>query len=349
MGGCSFDSGGVYGGGKPQLDSDTETDGGGTAGTAGTSEGTAATGNDPTADSATTTETTQTTQDSAGSTTAGVTPALLALDPAVVAFPTVDALGTTTTEVLLRNDGGAVASALTAMGLGGAFSLAGGAWPGTGGDCGPTLEPGSTCTLMLQFAPPVMGPYETELVLTHDDGQGPATVVAQLSGVGAQVTQNLLINGDAEQGGSPPVGWTASVGNNWTATTATSVSPSRSLHPGSGTGFTELWLRQDIDVSAFGPAVDTGDVRVDFGGWVTTDSFDSFAIRMEFLDAGGGTIDAHQWGWGLEPEWTQRATQAAVPSSTRRIRVRLGGQTVDVPSGTANVYFDDLSVVLSYP
>jgi hypothetical protein len=68
----------------------------------------------------------------------------------------------------LVNDGSAAALAIADGGtLSGAFSYAGGAYPGANGTCGATLAAGASCTLDVLFTPSGSGPRSGKLTLAY--------------------------------------------------------------------------------------------------------------------------------------------------------------------------------------
>lgn len=347
--GCSLDSAGVFGAGDNDLPTATDTDtdaGTGDATTQAGTDGTAAdSANADTGDPSS--GTTDTSQDS----TTGPAPggALLQLDVTPIVFPMVEAQTSITTSVTVTNIGDGPATDMLSMGLGGAFSLSGGAWPGNAGDCGTELAGGSSCTVELSFTPPVMGPYDAVWVVAYGDGMGPATLQTDVTGQAQQVTANLVQNPDAELGGAPPTHWTEVDGSNWNTTASQARSPTSSINPGEAFGLTPQWLRQDVDVSSFDAAIDTGNTHIDFSGWVLTAGTHTYSLRLQFLGQGGALVDEHTWDFQTQTSWGERAMSSNLPIGTRRIRVLLGGQHVSGIYEAIAVFFDDFSLTLSYP
>jgi hypothetical protein len=68
---------------------------------------------------------------------------------------------------------------------GAVFSGLSGDWGIVGGTCGATIAIGASCTVVVRFAPTVIGPSADTLLLDYDDGTGPATTVSRaVSGAG---------------------------------------------------------------------------------------------------------------------------------------------------------------------
>lgn len=94
---------------------------------------------------------------------------ILADDP-VVNFGSVQAGATQTHTFTVSNNGSATATSLAGEALSAPFSYLGGSYPGTGGTCSATLVSGTTCTIVLSFAPTVSGAYEGILTLNYFSG-----------------------------------------------------------------------------------------------------------------------------------------------------------------------------------
>jgi hypothetical protein len=72
----------------------------------------------------------------------------------------------------LTNVGAQAATAVAADPLPGPFAFKGGAFPGTGGDCGAQLAAGQSCRIVVTFTPPGVGRSESWLHVRHGDGSG---------------------------------------------------------------------------------------------------------------------------------------------------------------------------------
>jgi hypothetical protein len=78
----------------------------------------------------------------------------------------------------VSNDGQSEATSVVFSGLAGDWSLG-------GGTCGVSLAAGSSCTVIVRFAPSSVGASADTLLLDYDDGFGPAITVSKgVSGTG---------------------------------------------------------------------------------------------------------------------------------------------------------------------
>jgi hypothetical protein len=67
-----------------------------------------------------------------------------------------------------------------AMGTG--FAWKDGVYPGTGGDCGPSLAKGATCTIVVTFTPGGVSPLFGQVRVSYNDGGATRTSVRALTG-----------------------------------------------------------------------------------------------------------------------------------------------------------------------
>lgn len=121
------------------------------------------------------------------------TPANLVFEPAAsMSFGSV-AVGTFTQSLFkVKNIGGQTASSLGSSGLAAPFTFAGGSYPGVGGSCGLTLNPGSQCFLNIRFNPTVAISYSDTLDLNYFNGTGVTVVSRMMTGFGAVSTSANL-------------------------------------------------------------------------------------------------------------------------------------------------------------
>jgi hypothetical protein len=84
----------------------------------------------------------------------------------------------------VTNAGGVPATALAATPLVAPFSFSGGAFPGTGGSCGATLDAGASCTVAVTFSPAAAGASAGTLALGYGDGVATASASEGLTGTG---------------------------------------------------------------------------------------------------------------------------------------------------------------------
>jgi hypothetical protein len=143
----------------------------------------------------------------------------------------------------LRNDGGGPASMMASGGsMGTGFAFKDGNYPGTTGDCGPTLAVGATCKIVVTFTPTGSVPLSGQVRVAYNDGAAIRTAVRAVSGTPTARAQLNV----SEYFGAPtgctncgPFDWgTVPVGGslehtftvyNTGALTATGIMPSGSL------------------------------------------------------------------------------------------------------------------------
>ncbi|HEY3358685.1 MAG TPA: choice-of-anchor D domain-containing protein [Polyangia bacterium] len=95
------------------------------------------------------------------------------------------ATGRSVTHVFrLTNDGGQTATALAGTPLAAPFAFAGGAYPGLGGSCGTTLDPGATCAIVVAFTPADPVAAAGTLSVGYHDGAAAQTASCGLAGAG---------------------------------------------------------------------------------------------------------------------------------------------------------------------
>lgn len=82
---------------------------------------------------------------------------------------------------VVSNIGGGLATQMTSSFF---FSLSfgfkGGSYPGTGGTCTESLEPGETCTVIVTFSPKSMGDSQTTLQISYHNGSSQLTTSSPL-------------------------------------------------------------------------------------------------------------------------------------------------------------------------
>ena len=241
----------------------------------------------------------------------------------------------------LTNDGGQTATAINPAPMLPAFTFDGGPYPGVGGTCTGALDPGASCTLLVRFDPLALGPVDDQLHLDYNEGGAATSVMIAVLGAGAGSTVNLLQNGDAEQGGDPPMHWTEFPGTNGTSSTG--------AHGGSyslqAEGTVAAELRQDVSVATWGSAIDAGGFRFEIDGFTSVSSLaDQRWIRVEFY-AGNTRLSYYETDTPLDTAWTEVQHGEAAPMGTRTVRVRLMCATV----GTCSARYDDLVLRGVYP
>jgi hypothetical protein len=112
----------------------------------------------------------------------GAAPAVLALSSSPVYDFGTRATGSTTSHTfILSASGGVDATAIVAGTLAAPFGYAGGTYPGTGGDCGATLSPSSTCTIVVSYAPGTPGAAFATLGISYSDGAAGRAIAENLT------------------------------------------------------------------------------------------------------------------------------------------------------------------------
>lgn len=342
---CSFDSGGGAGGASAEIGTPADDDGGTTAaGDDDPADGTASDVNDDAPDDGGVD--TAFDDDSSGGATD---------HPAVLAFvesPAYDflqvGLGTSQAHVVtLHNTGGRTATNIVAT-IGAPYGWNGSTWPGTGGTCVDTLAPDGYCQIELAFTPATLGPAPGSVVIDYDDGDGPGQAVLSLVGAGTGSTGNLLKNADAESAGAPPPDWTISIGNGWTTTTGVPRTGLRSITAGEAPNG-EVVMMQPVDVSQWAELVDAGGLSIAFEGWSRCWDIGNDAqwFTVDFVNDSGGALQTFTGAANTSTAWAQVTDARYAPTGTRAVVVRLH---CTKGSGTVcDGYFDDMSVVASYP
>lgn len=338
-GACGFDASGVGSSGATLGSASTSTTGGST------DAGPIDTGSAPDSDAATGSM-------SGTGTGAPDDAALLVLEDAPI-FDFADiTLGEVETHgFVLRNDGGAAATGLAASVDAAPFSFSGAAYPGTGGTCTETLMPGTSCVIVLACTPAQWGPAAAALSVTYDDGAGGSGAIAtMLRARGTGRTDNLLVNGDAEQGGMPPAGWSQSDGGgeNWQTTSSAAFAGAMAIWAGEGSDVTSFRLRQSIGVDPWVALVDAGELRFRVSAQMRAyeQDNDPHQVRLRFFDADDELLGEEMSRVHASSAWTAAEVEAIAPPSTRLVQVQLrctrnGGDFCDG-------YFDDVSLVAIY-
>ncbi|MDH6140200.1 hypothetical protein P3T35_002208 [Kitasatospora sp. GP30] len=180
---------------------------------------------------------------------------------------------------------------------------------------------------------------------------------------------NLIVNGDAEAGGSctndwsaatTVPGWTVEAGGiNAMCSTAGSFGlPNDGHTPGKaffGPGnFGDGAMTQTVDVSSAATAIDGGGVSYNLSGWLGgwTVYGGYVAVSLHFKDTNGQPIGAtpklptvSATDRGLSTEFLSRSTTGSVPAGTRSIQVEVQFLSTSNETG----YLDNLSLTLNTP
>jgi uncharacterized delta-60 repeat protein len=102
-------------------------------------------------------------------------------------------LGNSVTQTMtLTNTGEEAATSLLPPPLSAPFRYLGGAYPGTGGDCGTSLAVGSSCVVKIEFEPTVDGTFSDTWALQYDNGFNTALTSTSLTGEGRSPADAFL-------------------------------------------------------------------------------------------------------------------------------------------------------------
>ncbi len=115
----------------------------------------------------------------------GATPAVLTISEADPYNYGSVAVGSTTSHTFtVTNSGGVSATSMNGSGLAAPYTFTGGVFPGTGGTCSSTLAAGTTCTLVVEFAPTVAGVASDQIEINYNDGATAQLVSRGVTGGG---------------------------------------------------------------------------------------------------------------------------------------------------------------------
>ncbi len=107
----------------------------------------------------------------------------------------------------LENTGGVTATAISPAAMAGPFDFKGGAFPGTGGSCGNSLNPGANCTLVVTYSPLTTGSHNSNILLNYNDGTlNPATVDRDVQGTATTPALLTLSDGPTYNFGTRALG-----------------------------------------------------------------------------------------------------------------------------------------------
>jgi hypothetical protein len=256
------------------------------------------------------------------------------------------------------NTGAQAATSIAAHSLQGPFSFLGGSYPGTGGSCAHELAAGDTCTLVIEFSPTVPKLHETVLVLEYQGLLEALESGRRLTGGG--IVENLIVNGDAERGGSPPAAWSVVTGDdagNWAATDCYRATPQSvplsgdfclghvTMAGGEADDLEETAIEQTLALVDWEDAIDRAELRFELSGAARSRyaENDEWRVWVEFLDAGHNPLESlYDTGWGWTEDWEFLHGQGVAPSTTRHVRVRLMCRITFQPSEFCDAFFDEM-------
>ncbi len=126
----------------------------------------------------------------------GVPPALLTLsDGPTFDFGAVVSTGSQDKTFTVNNSGSLSATSVTGGGLSAPFTYKGGAYPGTGGTCGGTINASATCTIVVTFNPTATGPFSSTVSLGYQDGAQAQSATRPVQGTGATPASITISDG----------------------------------------------------------------------------------------------------------------------------------------------------------
>jgi hypothetical protein len=82
---------------------------------------------------------------------------------------------------------GSVSGTNIQLSMGSVFNFKGGSFPGTGGNCGTTLNAGNSCQIVISFSPNTLGTFSTSMTLNYNDGLRIQTENKTLNGTSASL------------------------------------------------------------------------------------------------------------------------------------------------------------------
>jgi hypothetical protein len=127
----------------------------------------------------------------------------------------------------ITNSGGVAATAMAETGLAAPFAYVGGTYPGTGGTCSTSLSAGSTCDIVVRFAPTATGVVTDQLVLGYYNGAATTSTTRDIQGTGLGAAVLAISDGPGNYDfGTHPTGGTTQkvfTMNNTGGSTATAI------------------------------------------------------------------------------------------------------------------------------
>ncbi len=116
----------------------------------------------------------------------GITPAVLSISDGPTYDYGIQATGSSSSKTFtITNTSSSTATSLVGSGLSAPFTFSGGSYPGTGGTCASTLGGGSTCTVVVVYAPTATGFLSDSLDISYYDGLTTQSVSRAVQGNGA--------------------------------------------------------------------------------------------------------------------------------------------------------------------
>ncbi len=136
-----------------------------------------------------------------------VSPAQLSIsDGPIFNYGAIPSTGLAEKTFTVTNIGTTDAITISPTALTGPFRFKGATFPGTGGTCSTSLNPGGTCLVVVEFAPVAIGTYNSSLQLNYNDGALNQTTTRTIEGVGATPGSLTISNGPTYDFGGVPNG-----------------------------------------------------------------------------------------------------------------------------------------------
>ena len=137
-----------------------------------------------------------------------VSPALITFDVATTySFGKLAVGASADASLSLTNNGSVTATTIAdGVGLSVPFTFKGGTYPGTGGTCGTSLNVGSSCLVVVTFAPTATGSPSASAKLTYFDGANSQIATRTVTGTGATAAVLTLSDGPTYNYGTYAVG-----------------------------------------------------------------------------------------------------------------------------------------------
>lgn len=273
-------------------------------------------------------------------------PALLewSIDGDTIDYGSIPVDTSTTTAILVSNVGGRSATSMATGLIVGDFSFPGG-FPGTDGDCGTELAAGETCRLDLRFGPTRVGPVQSALVLEYYDGVNlgsptesePLTLV----GAGQGESNNLLVNGDAEDGSVAP--WTVGFGQaNWRVSEQ-SFGGQFAFEPTGAIAVTSL--EQSVSLASWNEETTIPGLRYRVRARARSGGEHTYRV---FINTQGG--DSYESvASGTETAWSLVEHSAELPVTSTEFIVRLECANGGFEAGPCDILLDDVTLQMVYP
>ncbi|HMN68444.1 MAG TPA: choice-of-anchor D domain-containing protein, partial [Bdellovibrionales bacterium] len=106
----------------------------------------------------------------------------------------------------ITNTGGTPATLMLGTGLAAPYSFKGGSYPGTGGTCAATLNPSSTCSVVITYAPATTGTHADALEMNYDNGLSAVMSSRPITALGVAPANLAISDGPTYDYGQQPIG-----------------------------------------------------------------------------------------------------------------------------------------------